>query len=574
MAGATARTAPYALLAPLTWAAGCSALVDADANRLDLPTPVADAGSTDRDQSPVAVCEVPCDDGVACTRDECAGMQCDHRPDDGACGVGQRCNPGTGCVALRCAQDSDCDDLNVCNGLERCDAAAPGADAETGCVATEPLLCDDGVGCTTDACDPRSGCSFEPSAEACDDGITCTEDICDPAAAVGTLGCSHVERDEWCDYCVSGGSCEAEVGCRALPFSRVRDCDDQDPCTADVCDGRARQCLSALRDDDGDGAAVSAINGVSCGGGDCDDNDPSTFPGAEEVCNGRDDDCDGTVDEACTSQPDRCETAGTIELSGGWARVQGRFGSFESDLGTECGDSGGRDAVFRVEIDGPADVIIDATASEAHTVVAAAPDCGGAAFGRRCNGRVSDAVPSGRLFLHGFEGGALYVLIDAVSPEEVDGFDVTIETRRRAPDSCDGEPLDITGGGVVLGRLQPGPFGSGGRERGCCQGPGGIGAAEAVLQLRSPADGTAEFEVTSTTQGFAPVLYARDGVCTAFDRELLCDGGVELDCTQSSNSVFGSGAATAAAQVRPGDRVFVFVDGALSEADYRLHYRP
>jgi hypothetical protein len=31
-------------------------------------------------------------------------------------------------------------------------------------------------------------------------------------------------------------------------------------------------------------------------GGDCDDSDPSVYPGAEEVCNGKDDNCDGVVD--------------------------------------------------------------------------------------------------------------------------------------------------------------------------------------------------------------------------------------------------------------------------------------
>ena len=43
---------------------------------------------------------------------------------------------------------------------------------------------------------------------------------------------------------------------------------------------------------------------VSCGGLDCDDTDPLRNPGAEEVCNGRDDDCNGTVDDAVDADED------------------------------------------------------------------------------------------------------------------------------------------------------------------------------------------------------------------------------------------------------------------------------
>ena len=44
-----------------------------------------------------------------------------------------------------------------------------------------------------------------------------------------------------------------------------------------------------LVDDDGDGYGADA---------DCDDSDPSVSPGADELCNGLDDDCDGQTDEA------------------------------------------------------------------------------------------------------------------------------------------------------------------------------------------------------------------------------------------------------------------------------------
>ena len=55
---------------------------------------------------------------------------------------------------------------------------------------------------------------------------------------------------------------------------------------------------------DGDGygdatqttSSCDAPQGYTANGNDCDDNAPSAHPGGVEVCNGADDDCDGTVD--------------------------------------------------------------------------------------------------------------------------------------------------------------------------------------------------------------------------------------------------------------------------------------
>jgi hypothetical protein len=53
---------------------------------------------------------------------------------------------------------------------------------------------------------------------------------------------------------------------------------------------------------DGDGHAAPSALAVGCGpaalpADDCDDADPAVFPGAPETCDGRDEDCDGQVDE-------------------------------------------------------------------------------------------------------------------------------------------------------------------------------------------------------------------------------------------------------------------------------------
>ncbi|MFH1469727.1 MAG: putative metal-binding motif-containing protein [Pseudomonadota bacterium] len=78
------------------------------------------------------------------------------------------------------------------------------------------------------------------------------------------------------------------------------DCDDADisisptsPERAD--DGIDQDCDGVdLYDVDGDGEPSPAA-----GGEDCDDTRAEAYPGAEELCNGLDDDCDGRLDENC-----------------------------------------------------------------------------------------------------------------------------------------------------------------------------------------------------------------------------------------------------------------------------------
>lgn len=104
-------------------------------------------------------------------------------------------------------------------------------------------------------------------------------------------------------------------------YGELDDCDDADPAVhpdADErCNGRDDDCNEIVDDEivdvtyyldaDEDGYADEAGPSlVTCSDpdpgytvvvGDCDDTDAAAFPGAEEICDGSDDDCDSVVDE-------------------------------------------------------------------------------------------------------------------------------------------------------------------------------------------------------------------------------------------------------------------------------------
>jgi hypothetical protein len=121
-------------------------------------------------------------------------------------------------------------------------------------------------------------------------------------------------------------ACIAASG-RVSSFS---DCNDDDdgvhPGAPEHCDGVDEDCdgvldndavdsLTWYRDEDEDGFGSDSATTIDCGPpsaawaeepGDCDDDDDDVNPEASEECNGIDDDCDGTLDDAsdcpCTLQ--------------------------------------------------------------------------------------------------------------------------------------------------------------------------------------------------------------------------------------------------------------------------------
>ncbi len=233
-------------------------------------------------------------------------------------------------------QDIDADDV------------AEDAPEDAGCVPT-PEICDgrdndcDGVidGQTVDLedCTPLvnarvTGCIGQICRYRCQEGWV------DQNGDLGTEGSDGCERgadclpeevrcdsvDDDCDGVVDEGCDDDEDGYCDPAMARTdeaaclpNDCDDDDPGRSpglsEICNGRDDNCAEDVDegcDDDDDGwcdAALAVGEGfeISCpeGTGDCDDDEPFVYPGAEELCDGLRNDCaEGEFDLGCDDDDD------------------------------------------------------------------------------------------------------------------------------------------------------------------------------------------------------------------------------------------------------------------------------
>ena len=115
---------------------------------------------------------------------------------------------------------------------------------------------------------------------------------CSIVAEVEPTECrSHRVCDELNDLAQPPSYFPTPDGCRRWQCSGAVVVDafdpDADPLDVVLSPGA---CVFRARDLDGDGFLAAACGGESP---DCNDTDPTVFPGAEEVCDGRDNDCDG-----------------------------------------------------------------------------------------------------------------------------------------------------------------------------------------------------------------------------------------------------------------------------------------
>ena len=237
------------------------------------------ATEADGDADGFRVCEGDCDDAAA-SRHPGAPELCNAIDDD--------CDTVVPAVELDADGDGqsscegDCDDATparwvgapeICDGIDNdCDGLTPPEEVDTDL---------DGQRVCAGDCDDGDATVFLGGPELCDGW----DNDCDSA-----LGPAELDADGdsvfTCAYVLTGGN----------PLFAGDDCDDADPASfpgaPEICDGLDNDCDSTITDegadDDGDGVNTCT---------DCDDGDPNVYPAAPEICDGADDDCDLAVPE-------------------------------------------------------------------------------------------------------------------------------------------------------------------------------------------------------------------------------------------------------------------------------------
>ncbi len=361
--------------------------------------------------------------------------------------------------------------------------------------------------------DPTLGAPCVDDAQ-CDDHVACTADAC--VAALHR--CRNTPDDSLCDdhvFCNGRERCVLAHGCAAGP---VETCQDGSACTLDVCIEATQSCAHEPRDVDRDGDADAHC----APGKDCDDADPQVASTHAEVCaNGKDDNCDGRIDEqpCVTPRFDTCRTAAVITASGSY--VLPTVGA-KPDYAATCGvtsPSSAHDVVALVTIPagGIADLDLWATTAGTEVALAVQGACGqattelacGAAGGRLARARARGLAPG------------TYAVIVTTQLEA----DVELSVDLRPPSTKPANETCATATPITLGA----PFTVeliDARKDLPSACPSKTGELVYTFTLAAPAD-VRVYARTARGDG-DPVVELRAGGCATLADELHCGSGVTL----------------------------------------------
>ncbi|MCB9601107.1 MAG: hypothetical protein H6720_12260 [Sandaracinus sp.] len=548
------------------------------------PDAASDAGPSCGEGSTVgAPCasNAQCDDGCFCN-----GVE---RCVEGACVAGtDPCRDTVDCTVDGCDEmlgacvftpdDTTCSDGDACNGAEVCDPRVGG------CRSASPLYCNDEDSCTVDSCDTATGCVFEPR-DLDGDGYRdarCGGEDCDDDPRFGTMinpGADEVcdnRRDDDCDgsrdyydldctptndACASAtvlpGAGTFSGATRGLTSTTNLGCSSSttaadafftftlaEPQDVWITAAGSTTTTVALRE------AANCERGPELA---CVSGSPSTLlrrslPAGQHFVVVESSSAtvfDLTLRfEPPTAVPpvDRCDGS-TLDISAG-GTFTGLFAETNDDYTLLCNSTARPDAAYRLVLDAPKDVVLEATTSgggSPSTSLALVANCSDRDTTLRCqsNGR------PGRVVYRDLPAGTYYVLLESSSTTaSMWSLTATItDPGPRPPGDACSSAVDITAG--------PGTASLGTAERDVTTSCGGTSSLLRDLVFTFELTSTRDVRVTTNGAGYhGAALQTECGVVSS-----------ELRCRQASSPQVQSWRSL------PAGRYWVVVDTTLSSGN-------